>query len=75
MPTTNARLLLLLLVLSLSLNGCAVKSLAPPAPVPIVIPPPPVELMQEPLNGSYSDSVQQLLLEWRKTLTDWRRRS
>ncbi len=75
MQTTNARRLLPLLVLGLSLTGCAVKSLAPPAPVPIVIPPPPVELMREPWSGSYSDSVQQLLLEWRKTLTDWRRRS
>jgi len=75
MPTTNAKLLLLLLVLSLNLTGCAVKSLAPPAPVPVVIPPPPVELMQKPSSGSYSDSVQQLLLEWRKKLTDLRPRS
>lgn len=75
MQTTNARRLLPLLVLGLSLTGCAVKSPSLPALVPIVIPPPPSELMEEPWSGSYSNSVQQLLLEWRKTLTDWRRRS
>jgi hypothetical protein len=31
--------------------------------------------MLEPLKGSYSERVHQLLLEWQKMLTDWRRRS
>lgn len=73
MCKTNARLRLPLLVLALSLAGCATSS--PPVVPPPKLPPPPSELMLEPLKGSYSERVHQLLLEWQKMLTDWRRRS
>ena len=74
MSRKNAVPLLLLAALAMNLTGCATNSM-PAAPKPVQIPPPPAELMQEPSNGSYSDSVQRLLLEWRQKLTEWRRRS
>ncbi len=72
----NAGQLWLLAALALSLTGCATNSTPSPPPAkPAQIPPPPVELMQEPSSGSYSDSVRQLLLEWQQRLIDWRRKS
>lgn len=66
----------LLLALSLSLSGCATNSPPPPPVHPVVIPAPPSELMVPPdLSGNYSDSVRQLLLQWRQKLIDWRRSS
>lgn len=77
MSLRNAKRLWLLAALVLSLTGCATNSTPSPYPTlkPVQIPPPPPELMESPSSGSYSDSVRQLLLEWRKTLTDWQRRS
>lgn len=71
----NARQLALLTLLVLSLTGCATR--LPPAVVkPAQIPPPPPELLEEPdLSKSYSDSVRELLLQWRQKLTDWKRSS
>ena len=76
MSKRNAKPLLLPLVLALSLTGCATNStLSPAPPQPVKIPPPPAELMQEPSNESYSDSVQRLLYQWQQRLIEWRRRS
>ncbi len=73
MCKTNARQTLPLLVLVLSLAGCATSS--PPVVPPPKLPPPPSELMVDPPRPNYSERVHQLLLEWQKMLTDWRRRS
>ncbi len=67
-PKRNAALLLSLALLT----GCA-SSVKPST---AQIPPPPAELMApEDLNGSYLESVQIILQDWRKRLTDWRARS
>ncbi len=73
MSTKNAKPLLPLLVLTALLMGCAspLPSVRPPQ-----IPPPAPELMQElDLSESYSGLVRQLLLDWQKKLTDWKRSS
>lgn len=69
----RAALPALLLVLALSLAGCATSS--PPVVPPPKLPPPPSELMVDPPRPNYSERVHQLLLEWQRMLTDWRRRS
>ena len=71
----NAGRLWLPAALALNLMGCATPSTPLTPPQPAKIPPPPVELMQDPSSGSYSDSVRRLLLEWQQRLTDWRRSS
>lgn len=61
---------LLPLVLALSLTGCAAT--LPPQPGPVQLPqvqPPTAELMESPEPGSWSESVRQRLLKWRKLLT------
>ena len=64
----------LLLVLALNLTACAPSS--PVVAKPAQIPPPAPELMVEPDSSkSYSDSVRQLLFQWRQKLTDWKRGS
>ncbi len=76
MSNRNAKQLALQMVLSLSLIGCATQSPSVVQVRPVLIPAPSPELMQEPdLNKSYSDIVQQLLLNWQQKLTDWKRRS
>ena len=72
MDTRNnaAPTLLLLLVLALSSTGCATRLPAPPSQVqPPRVQPPAAELMEPPEPGSWSDSVRQRLLQWRKLLT------
>lgn len=76
MSRKRTKELLLPIVLAMSLTGCAANSTLSAPAQPAKVPPPPVELMVAPdLKESYSDSVQQLLLEWRQKLTDWRRAS
>ena len=78
MPNSRNPTRLLLPALAVSLTACATSlpPLPPPQTPPPQIPPPPAELLQEPdLSKSYSDIVRQLLLDWQRRLTDWRRSS
>lgn len=73
MSRKSKKPLLPLLALTALLMGCAAPS---PSVKPPQIPPPAPELMQElDLSKSYSDIVRQLLLDWQKKLTDWKRSS
>ncbi|WP_395669265.1 hypothetical protein [Rhodoferax sp.] len=68
---TNVARLLTLLLLAVLLSACASSS--PPPPLVVVPPPPPAQIMEpEDLSASYSASVQALLEQWLKRLTDWR---
>lgn len=73
MPTVPAwrRRAVMLMLCALSATGCSTP-LTPPAPQPVrpvVLPPPPAELMQPPASGSWSESVWQLYRKWQQLLT------